>query len=347
MKAYVYREAAVPWKIEDVPDPKPGAREVLIRVDAAGVCGSDVGYRFGHTKPRAVPLVPGHEIAGTVVETGGEAEGVKTGDRVCVHYIISCARCRHCDSGNDNRCRNRQSIGAHVSGGFAEYVVVPDRNAFKLPVNITSEEGAIIGCAVTTAYHAVHVGGVSRGDVVVVFGLGGVGMQVLKWARFFGADRVVAVDIVGEKLEIAKSFEADLIIDATQQKPSATVHEITEGYGADMAFECSGHPHSMSEALACVHGKSVYESGKVIGVASYLNQIIIDQAWMFREGAFLRSGDHTREELRKVIGLVGAGRVEIAESITHKFPFSDLERPLRLLEHREGNVIRAVLLAAQ
>lgn len=344
MKAYVYYEAGVPWKLEDVPDPQPGYGEVLIKIDAAGVCGTDVGYRFGHTKLRVIPLIPGHEIAGTVVQTGADAEGVQIGDRVCVHYILSCARCRHCNTGNDNRCRNRISIGTHVSGGFAEYIVVPARNAFKLPDTISFEEGAIIGCAVTTAYHAVHFGQLVDGDTVVVFGLGGVGLQVIKWARFAGAARVIAVDIMEAKLAVAQNFGADVVINALRNKPSQKVREITDGYGADMAFECAGHPDSMREALLCIQGKSGYESGRLVGVAAFLDKIVIDQPLMFREGAFLRSGDHTREDLRTVIDLVGSGRVDVLEAITHRISFGDLERPLNLLKRREGNVIRAVLV---
>ena len=344
MKAYVYREERVPWKMEEVPEPQPGPQDVLVKIEAAGVCGTDVGYYSGETKPRTSPLIPGHEIAGTVASVGDEVEGLAVGDRVCVHYIISCARCRHCDAGNDNRCRNRCSIGAHVDGGFAEYIAVPARNAFKLPDSVPFEEGAIIGCAVSTAYHALNMGKMEKGDTVAVFGLGGVGMHVVRWAKILGAGLVVGVDVVDEKLEAAKRFGADVVLHSTRDKPAEHIRYLTEGYGADMALECSGHPASMREAIQCLHGKSVYESGRLVGVAVFLDSVVIDKTTYFREGAFIRSGDHTREELRQVIQLAASGRIDLSSSITHRVPFTELNHIMEALEEKKEGIIRAVLV---
>ena len=343
MKAHVYREGGIPWNLEEVPDPTPGPLDVIVQMEAAGICGTDVGYRFGETKPRAAPLIPGHEIAGIVVEKGRDVQGVRVGDRVCVHYIVSCSVCRHCSGGNDNRCRSRRSIGAHISGGFAEYIALPSRNVFCIPESISMEVGAIIGCAVTTAYHALQCAHLERGETVVVFGLGGVGMHVVQWARMFGAGLIAAVDVVETKLEVASRFGADVLIDPGKEKPAEKILSLTEGYGADVAVECSGHPAGMKQALDSIHGKSVYESGRLVGVAAYLDQLVIDQPQLFREGAFIRSGDHNRSELRTVIELAANGRVDFSESITHRFPFEDLEQPLGMLRRREGNIVRSVL----
>ncbi len=343
MKAFLYREAGAAWKLEDVADVEPGPREVVVRTEAAGVCGTDVHYRFGRIKPKVTPLIPGHEIAGSVVAVGGEVIDVAVGDRVCVHYIVSCGQCKHCDAGHDNRCRRRRSIGTHLDGGFAEYVVVPGRNAFKLPENVSSEEGAVIGCAVATAYHALQIAGFAAGDSVAVYGLGGVGMQVVKWARCLGASLVVATDIADEKLSMAREFGADVVLHSVRETPHQRIHSLTDGYGIELAFECSGHPDCMRDALRSIHGKSGYESGKLVGVAAYLDSLVLDEPGLFREGAFLRSGDHTRQELREIIELVSAGRYNVNDTITHRFAFTEIERPLALLERKEGQVIRAVL----
>ena len=346
MKAYVYREGGKAWKMENVPNPEPGPDEVLIKVGAAGVCGTDTHYRSGRAAPKSVPLIPGHEIAGTIAELGEGVENAAVGDRVCVHYVVSCARCRHCDEGNDNRCRNRRSIGTHIPGGFAEYVVAPSRNAFKLPDSVSLEVGAIIGCAVSTAYHAVRCGGLAKGDTVVVFGLGGVGMHAVKWAHYFGAGRVIGVDVVESKRRKAGSFGADVVLDPQRDDVARKILELTGGYGADMALECSGHPDSMSSAVKSLHGKSVYESGILVGVAAYMDEIAIDRPWLFREGAFIRSGDHTRKDLREVIQLAGSGRINLEPSITHRFGFEKLETVLECLEERRDDIIRAVLVLA-
>jgi len=344
MKAYLYREGGVEWKLEDVSDPEPGTGEVLVEVRAAGVCGSDLHYRCGRLRPYRAPLIPGHEVAGTVAALGDGAQGVAVGDRVCVHYVISCGRCRHCDAGHDNRCRNRRSVGAHVSGGFAEYVAVPDRNAFPLPDPISMAQGAIVGCAVSTAYHALRLGGLRAGETVAVFGLGGVGLHAVAWARAMGAALIVGVDNAAAKLETARAFGADVVLDSGREKLVEAIRSLTEGYGADLALECSGHRDCVQAALECVHGKSGYESGRVVGVAAFLEPVVMAAPVSFREGAFMRSGDHTRGDLREVMRLVAQGRMDLSRSVTHRFAFDELERAMELVESKRENVVRAVIV---
>ena len=344
MKAYVYRDSGAPWNMEDVPDPQPGPREVLIKVEAAGICGTDLHYRHGRTRAYTAPLIPGHEIAGTVAALGDGVQGVAVGDRACVHYVRSCGRCVHCDAGNDNRCRNRRSIGSHVDGGFAQYIAVPDRNAFKLPDSISTEDGAIIGCAVSTAYHALRLARLQPGETVAVFGLGGVGLHAAAWAKALGAGLVIGVDNVDAKLQIAAAHGADVVLHSERDNPAEAIHALTDGYGAEVALECSGHPRCMEAAIQCVHGKSAYESGRVVGVAVLLEPVVLPEPGSFREGAFMRSGDHTRAELRQVIRLVETGRVDLSRSVTHRFAFDELEKAMELIESRKETVIRAVLM---
>ena len=223
-------------------------------------------------------------------------------------------------------------------------MVIPARNAFPLPDSISLEAGAIIGCAVSTAYHAVSYGGLQKGDTVVVFGMGGVGMHVIRWARLWGAGLVIGVDVIESKLQTATSFGADVVLHGRRDDVAVRVAALTDGFGADMALECSGSPESMRMAVKCLHGKSVYESGRLVGVAAFMDEVIMDQAWLFREGAFLRSGDHTRRDLREVIRLAGTGRIDLEPSITHRFNFGDLEHVLATLEARGENIIRAVLV---
>jgi len=344
MKAYLYRKPGAPWELEEVPDPRPGAGEVLVEVKAAGVCGTDLHYRHGRLEPYTAPLIPGHEIAGVVADVGEGVDGVCTGERVCVHYIVSCGSCRHCDTGHDNRCLRRRSVGAHLPGGFAEYLVVPARNAFRLADSIGFEQGAIMGCAVSTAYHALRLGWLGPGETVVVFGLGGVGLHAVALARLLGAGLVVGVDNDEPKLAIARTFGADLCLHAGRGDLVEVVRELTGGYGADLALECSGHPACMAAAVGCVHGKSIYASGRVVGVAPCRDEVRLTRPWQFREGALLRSGDHTRAELRQVIRLVEQGRVDLSASVTHRFAFEELERAMELVEARREPVVRAVLV---
>ncbi len=346
MKAYVFHEGGVPWEIEDVPTPEPGLGEVLLKVDACGICGSDVHYRFGRGKTAVVPLIPGHEVAGTVVKLGKGAAGLAEGDRVVVHYIISCGTCRNCLAGNDNRCRNRRSVGAHINGGFAEYIVVPDRNAFKLPDAIPSGLGAILGCAVSTAYHSLRFSRLTAGETVVVFGLGGIGLHAVAWAKALGAGQVFGVDIYDDKLSAAGAYGADEALHSERDDVVGRVMTMTEGYGVDIAVECSGHPTCVEQAFKCLHGKVVYESGRFAGIGVLWEPFTIPEAWSFREGAFTRPGDHTAEELGEIIDMVAAGKVDLSRSVTHRFPFDKIEEALDLVESKKEHVIRAVLLGA-
>lgn len=342
MKAFLFHKPEVPWEMEEVSIPTIGDKDVPIKIKASGICGSDLHYRHGRMEPGKIPIVLGHEIAGIVEKIGNNVEDVDVGDRVCVHYVISCADCVHCSQGNDNRCRNRSSIGHHVDGGFAEYIAVPSRNAFKLPQEIPLEQGAIIGCAVSTAFHALRVAEFQPRDKVAVFGLGGVGMHAVAWAKAFGASVIIGVDVMDFKLHLAKEFGADFTINATEQDPVKEIQNITDGWGADVILEVAGTEKTMEYAILSACGKSPYASGRVVSVAAQFQPIKIIGMRTLREGALRKSGDHTRDDLRRVIDLVKTGRIDLSKSITHRLPFDELNRAVELLE--EGrDVLRVVV----
>ena len=343
MRAFRFYEPGVPWKLEEVPIPPIGDSDVLVKIKASGICGSDLHYRHGRMKPWKIPITPGHEISGIVEEIGSRVKNVNVGDRVCVHYIISCGDCVHCSQGNDNRCRNRRSIGYHVDGGFAEYISIPARNAFKLPDEIPFDQGAIIGCAVSTAFHALRVGEFQPGDTVAVFGLGGVGMHAVAWARALGASMIIGVDIMDFKIRLAKEFGADYTINAAEEDPVKEIRYLTDDLGVDVSLEVAGTEKTMEYAIlsAC---ESNYASGRVVSVAAQFKPIKIEGMRTLREGALRKSGDHTRDDLRRVIKLVKAKRIDLSKSITHRLRFDELNRGLEILDEKKENVLRIVLI---
>jgi len=343
MRAFRFYEPGVPWKLEEVPIPPIGDSDVLVKIKASGICGSDLHYRHGRMKPWKIPITPGHEISGIVEEIGSRVKNVNVGDRVCVHYIISCGDCVHCSQGNDNRCRNRRSIGYHVDGGFAEYISIPARNAFKLPDEIPFDQGAIIGCAVSTAFHALRVGEFQPGDTVAVFGLGGVGMHAVAWARALGASMIIGVDIMDFKIRLAKEFGADYTINAAEEDPVKEIRYLTDDLGVDVSLEVAGTEKTMEYAIlsAC---ESNYASGRVVSVAAQFKPIKIKGMRTLREGALRKSGDHTRDDLRRVIKLVKAKRINLSKSITHRLRFDELNRGLEILDEKKENVLRIVLI---
>lgn len=343
MKAYRFYEPEKPWRLEEVLTPTPGPHEVLVKIKASGICGSDLHYLHGRVQPGTTPITLGHEISGFIEKAGDEVKTLKEGDRVCVHYIISCGNCIHCNQGNDNRCRNRKSIGHHVDGGFAEYIAIPERNAFKLPEEIPYDQGAIIGCAVSTPFHALRVGELQPGDSVAVFGLGGVGMHAVAWARVFGASKIIGVDIVDFKLGLAKELGADHTINASEENAVREIRYLTDGWGVDVSLECAGTKETMESAIASACGRSGYASGRVVSVAAQFQPIEIHGMRTLREGALKKSGDHTRDDLRRVIELVKSKRLDLSKSITHRLPFSELNRGLSILDKKKEDVLRVVL----
>ena len=164
----------------DVPLIGPG--DLLIRVKAAGICHSDAHYRAGVSQVRSLPLTLGHEVAGVVEETGSDVGHFGAGDRVCLHYLVTCGECAFCRAGNEQFCARAEMIGKHRDGGYAEFIAVPERNAFHLPEEIPFEQGAILMCSSATSLHALKKARLRPGETVAIFGVGGLGISAIQLA---------------------------------------------------------------------------------------------------------------------------------------------------------------------
>lgn len=315
---------------------------MLIEIKAAGICGTDVHYRKGEFSPAHIPLVLGHEGAGVVREVGENVKNLKVNDHVVIHYVISCGNCKPCLEGYDNRCRNRKSIGHDIDGTFAQYIKIPSRNAVKIADSVPLEWGAVIGCAVSTAYHAVRVSNMAPGDTVIVFGAGGVGLHAIMWAKFFGAGKVIAVDLIDSKLENALKYGADIILNPLKSDVIETVRRETEGWGANVAIECSGSPQAMSQAIKAIKGSNQFESGTLVSVGLQTKPFQIEY-WGLREGWATVSGDHTLSELYQIVKLVENGRINLSKSITHRIPLVEVNEGIDLVESSKEHVERVII----
>ncbi|HDD40411.1 MAG TPA: zinc-binding dehydrogenase [Nitrososphaeria archaeon] len=331
-----------PFVVEDIDVPKIGPNEVLVEIKAAGICGTDVHYRKGEFLPSRLPLTLGHEGAGVVKEVGENVTNVKVGDRVVVHYVISCGHCKYCMRGYDNRCLNRLSIGHDVDGVFAEYIKIPAANAVKMGDNVPFEWGAITACAVSTAYHAVNVSRLEKGDTVAVFGVGGVGIHAVLWAKFFGAGKVIAIDLVDEKLEAAREYGADVLINPGKEDALKAIQRETDNLGVDVAIECSGSSKAMELAIKAIKGKNMFSSGTLVSVGLQTKPFQCEY-WGFREGWLTVSGDHTRYELYQILKLLENGKVNLSKSITHKISLHEINEGIELVESGKEYVQRIVI----
>ena len=182
MKAIRLIKPGQPVQMQEVPVPQVGPKDVLVRVRAAGICHSDVHYRAGVSPVHPLPLTLGHEVAGTVERVGAEVTTLRVGDRVCLHYLVTCGECVYCTMGNEQFCGLGEMIGKHRDGGYAEFISVPARSAFRLPDEISFECGAIMMCSSATSFHALRKGRLQPGETVAVFGVGGLGISAVQLA---------------------------------------------------------------------------------------------------------------------------------------------------------------------
>jgi propanol-preferring alcohol dehydrogenase len=338
MKAAVLHEFKQPLEVEEVPTPKPGAGEVLIKIEASGVCHSDLHLAEGDWPQLAaiikLPLILGHEVVGNVVETGAGVSDLKPGDRVGVAWIHwSCGECEICKEGNENLCPSQIITGGTVNGGYAEYIVAKASHATKVPAGLKSDEAAPLFCAGVTVYRAVKRAEVKPGQRVAVFGIGGLGHLALQIAQSFGAE-VIAVDITDEKLDLARSLGADITLNA---RTSDVVKEMRAIGRVHAAIVTSAAKSAYEMAFA-----SVRQGGALV-VVGLPSEPLCFQAIMMAgtEIRIIASAVGTRDDLKEVLELAEAGKVRCHVETR---PLSQINQVLD--EMRAGRISGRVVVTA-
>jgi propanol-preferring alcohol dehydrogenase len=316
MKAVRLMSVDQPLVLEEVPRPKADSGEVLVEVQAAGICHSDAHYRKGTTPAGPLPLTPGHEVAGVVAEAGPGVKNLSVGERVCLHYLVVCGECTHCRTGHEQFCSRGAMLGKHRDGGYAEYIVVPEWNAVPLPENIPFDQGAVMMCSSATALHALRKARLKAGETVAVYGAGGLGLSAVQLAAALGAGQVYAIDRVVEKLELAAGFGA-VPIDAGAQDPVEAIREATSGRGVDVTVEMIGSPGTMRQAV-----QSLAPLGRaaIAGLTDRLLELDSYGELIGGEAEVIGVSDHLRSELPNLIGLVERGRLNLGSVITGAVP---------------------------
>ena len=203
MKAVQLVTIGQPLEARDVAIPDIGVKEILVRVKAAGICRSDVHYRSGLGTVGSLPHTLGHEVSGVIETVGSNVKGLQTGQRVSLHYLVTCGECSMCRMGREQFCPRGKMIGKDVAGGYAEFISIPARNAVPLPDEVSFDHGAVLMCSTATVFHALRKARLAPGESVAIVGVGGLGLSALQLALAFGATSVFAVDIDEAKLETA------------------------------------------------------------------------------------------------------------------------------------------------
>jgi propanol-preferring alcohol dehydrogenase len=318
--------------------PEPGPGEVRVRVEAAGVCHTELHFESGLLNLGIAPVTMGHEIAGTIDAVGSGVTDRRPGDRVILYYYSGCGRCEWCQRGEENLCATpRAELGFISDGGYAEFVVAPARNAVPIPDSLSFQEAAPIGCGVTTALHACELARVSAGDTVVVYGMGGVGYGLVQIARLRGA-RVIAIGRSPTKLELAAELGAAATVNAaTVDDVAAEVRTLTDGRGADVVFELVANAPTMaaSTAMLARRGRIVFVGYSEDAFTVHPIQLVILEAQV------LGSVGNTLAELEEAVRLVAEGKVRTV--VDRVLPLEGFSSGLGAL--REGSVVGRVVLA--
>jgi len=365
VRAAVAHHAGKPLSIETVRLEGPRAGEVLIEMKATGICHTDA-YTLSGADPEGIfPSVLGHEGAGVVVEVGSGVNSLKPGDHVIPLYVPECRNCEYCTSGKTNLCQavratqgrglmpdqsSRFSIGSetifHYMGTstFAQYTVVPEIAVAKIREDAPFDKVCYIGCGVTTGIGAViNTANVEAGANVVVFGLGGIGLNVVQGARMVGADKIVGVDINSARRGLAEKFGMTHFVNPTEVEEDLVSYLVDlTGGGADYTFECIGKVEVMRQALECCHkgwGESVIigvaGSGEEIATRPF--QLVTGRVW--RGTAF--GGARGRTDVPKIVDWYMEGKINIDDLITHKMPLEEINTAFDLMH--EGKSIRSVV----
>ncbi len=302
---------------ETVESAPPGPGEILVRVMAAGICHSDAHYRAGTGTTRH-PLTLGHEVAGVVAATGPRVSAPRVGDRVCLHYLVTCGGCSDCRAGREQFCATAAMIGKDRDGGFAEFIRVPARNAHVLPAGIPFEQGAILMCSSATALHALRKARLAEGESVAVFGIGGLGVSAIQLARAFGAGPVFAVDVNPAKLEFAERLGARPV-DAKAADPVAAIRQATGGRGVDAALELIGSGRTMEQAIEVLAPQG---RAALAGLTRDRISLAPYQDILNREAEVIGVSDHLAAEIPELIGLVERGALDLAGAVTRIVPLA-------------------------
>jgi D-arabinose 1-dehydrogenase-like Zn-dependent alcohol dehydrogenase len=316
MKAVRLTAIGSPLEEHRIDVPRFGPSDVLIRIRAAGICHSDAHYRVGASLVTRLPLTLGHEIAGTVEDTGPSVTKLETGDRVCVHYLVTCGTCAFCRGGNEQFCATAEMIGKHRDGGYAEFIAVPDRSVFHLPDEIPFEQGAILMCSSATSLHALRKARLRAGETVAVFGVGGLGISAIQLALHLGAEKVFAVDINRAKLQLAARFGA-VPVNATEQDPVEQVREMTGGRGVDVALELIGLPLTMRQA---VQSLAVMGRAALVGLTPDSFEIAPYTELINKEAEIIGVSDHLASEIPTLLDLAGTGKLDLRGDLVRTIP---------------------------
>jgi L-iditol 2-dehydrogenase len=341
MKALILKEYKH-FAFEDTDPPKIKDDEVLVRVKSCSICGSDVHGMDGSTGRRIPPIIMGHEAAGVIEEAGPLASPYKPGDRVTFDSTIYCGKCWYCKHGLINLCDNRMVLGVscpdyRLNGAFAEYVAIPSRILYPLPDAVSFDLGAMVE-PLSVAYHAVNRSQITLNDTAVVVGAGMIGLLIIQLLKLSSCGRIIAVDLVREKLDMAARFGADACLKSDEVDVAREVSRITNGRGADLAFEVVGITPTLQAAIASLRkGGSLTLVGNLKASVEFPLQAVVTRQ-ITLNGSCASAGEYP-----DCLDLIARKKVDVEAFISAVAPLSEGASWFDRLYKAEPGLMKVIL----
>jgi len=319
--------------IKDFPDPEPGFGEVLVRMKATGICGSDL-HVYRRQEGRE-DRIPGHEPSGVIEAIGEGVERIKVGDRVCINHYRGCGHCVHCAAGYFQWCHQAKGYGGPIDGSHADFVLSDERNCVVMPESVSFTDGAFIACAGGTAYSAMQKLGASGNTTLAVFGLGPVGLSGVLMAKAMGG-YVIGIDVIDERVNLAKQIGADVVINAQKEDALDVIRQVTGADGADLAFEASGSSAGRINAVKCLR-----RGGKAAFVGIGNNEPVINPTEIIgRELTLMGSYVLPLQQSYDLVNFLDRRKLSFAPIVTHEFSITDGVEAYQVAdESRTGKVV--------
>ena len=333
-------------RIAETPQPEPGEHEVLVKVAACGICGSDVHGYDGTSGRRIPPLIMGHEAAGVIAAVGRGVTGYRVGDRVTFDSTVYCGQCAYCRRGEVNLCGERQVIGVSCgdyrrNGAFAEFIVVPEHILYRLPSKLSFPEAAMLE-ATSVALHAVKVSGVKKGDTVLVVGAGMIGLLTMQALRVAFVGRVLIADIDETRLTLGELLGADEALRGTGGQIAEAIMQRTGGVGADVVFDAVGRAKTVAESI-----DSVRKGGTVTLIGNIEPEVTLPLQKVVSREIRLQGTAASAGEFPTAIELISNGRIQVRPLISAVVPLEEGPQWFQRLHAQEPNLMKVVLSPLQ
>ena len=313
-----------------------GKNNVLVRMTAAGICGSDVGIYHGTNAAATYPRIIGHEMVGRVEEIGEGVSGLKVGDRVIINQVTSCGHCYPCRKGRGNVCDNLEVRGVHIDGGYREFIAVPESDCYLLPDSLSDEDAVMIE-PTTIAIQSCTRAQLEKDDMLLILGAGALGSTILKIARQL-CDHIIVADIVDDKLEEAKKNGAHYTINSMKEDLEQRVRELTDGYGVTVSIDAACLKTSLLTLL-----KVTGNAGRVITMGFSVAPTEVNQFLITSKELDVRGSRLQNKKFGEAIELIKAGKLDLKGTISHTYPFLEAQKAFDFVDTKDPSIRKVVL----